>query len=83
MTRKDYEAVAKILSNERGNRCASRLESVLEITVALADLFEADNERFDRNKWLVACMPVGGLAADTVEVLRDLDFHLCALVGAR
>ena len=42
MTKKDYDAIAKILREET---------TTWDIKDALADLFAADNPRFDRSRW--------------------------------
>jgi hypothetical protein len=51
-TKQHYEAIAKII-----NRHTSANGSIKkhELTRGLADMFEQDNERFSREKFLVAC----------------------------
>jgi hypothetical protein len=46
MTRKDYEAIAKIIKFN---------ESRSQITLGLASIFEDDNPNFDTGKFLKAC----------------------------
>lgn len=53
-SRKDYEAVAEII-NDTSYTVHMDLPTVTTIAVALADLFEAGNERFDRARFLKAC----------------------------
>lgn len=53
-SRKDYEAVAKII-HDTAYTVHMDLPTVTAIAVALADLFEAGNERFDRDRFIRAC----------------------------
>lgn len=53
MTRKDYQAIAKIL-NDSANKAESCLP-VFDIAESLAIHFKADNARFDKNKFMQAC----------------------------
>lgn len=55
MTRKDYVAVAGAICNARAG--VSRLnESAVDYTAqCVADTLAADNPRFDREKFLIAC----------------------------
>jgi hypothetical protein len=46
MTRKDYEAIAKII---KFNKTKS------QVTLGLASIFEDDNPNFDTGKFLKAC----------------------------
>lgn len=56
MSKKDYIAIAEILSNyiqlERNN-----LDSVTALSIAedLADYFSSENPNFDFDKWYAAC----------------------------
>ena len=61
MTRKHFKAIAAILAGKTvhdsirtdydvGYACASQ-----DIAKELSDLFEADNPRFDRTRFLAAC----------------------------
>ena len=58
MTKKDYEAIAaaiahtKMLADSNGYGAYSTLEEVAE---QLAAVMAADNERFDRARFLKAC----------------------------
>ena len=54
MTRKHYKMVAAAVANmvERSDRWL--------ITNLLADSFENDNPRFDRDKFIAACRPTEG-----------------------
>ncbi len=53
MTRKDYVAIAKIISDNSDWMDAGM--AVEEIGKALADYFELNNSRFDRETFLAAC----------------------------
>lgn len=55
-TQKDYEMIAKVLSDARGRRQQSRLDCLLQLTVELAAVFEADNPKFDRDLFTISCM---------------------------
>ena len=46
MTRKDYEAIAKIIKFN---------ETKSQVTLGLASIFEDDNPNFDTGKFLKAC----------------------------
>lgn len=50
MTKKDFEAIARILKSKDG-----RIDAVEMIAEDLADLFAADNPRFDRDRFIEAC----------------------------
>lgn len=58
MTKKDYEKFADMLL---GYRCCNldedgdRVISVLGVAQDIADIFAADNPRFDRERFLQAC----------------------------
>lgn len=55
MTRKDYEAIASAIAEARRSMPHDYVQDVVD-TVALhvADVLEADNERFDRERFLTA-----------------------------
>jgi len=55
-SKRHYEAVAAILK-ETGepNFCFTAFDMRDAIKDRLADLFEADNEKFNRDKWEEAC----------------------------
>lgn len=65
MTRSDYVAVAKAVReflehddfkpHTQENRI--RRNTVDDIIETLADVFEADNKAFDRNRFVSACIP--------------------------
>jgi hypothetical protein len=64
MTRKDYGAIASAILAERAaveaRECDTAKthvawETTARVAVNLAILFEADNPRFDRSKFLGAC----------------------------
>lgn len=63
MTRKHYEAAAAIIrENTVPNDVADsfdkiRNEGVLLVASDLADMFAADNSRFDRSRFMAACTP--------------------------
>jgi hypothetical protein len=46
MTKKDYVAIA---------RCISQAQTVRALADALCEVFAADNERFDRRRFMAAC----------------------------
>lgn len=54
MTRKDYVMIAEVFA-QFGNIC--NLEETIGADIArnLADALQADNPRFDRHRFLVAC----------------------------
>ena len=60
MTRKDYVKFAGMLKDERirleseGLKALPKLVETLRITLKTADIFAADNERFDRDKFFDA-----------------------------
>ena len=57
MSRKDYEAVAEAINYNRGeapttpDRKAARNDAANDIARDLADVFFADNPRFDRDRF--------------------------------
>lgn len=62
MTKKDFEAIASIISQHETDfmDCHEQAESAATITRTriaedLADLFVEDNPRFDRDRFLAAC----------------------------
>ena len=67
MTRKHYEKVAKALRDyhleivhglgESHQQTNGKLDTVQDIGNILADIFQADNPRFDRGRFLSACVP--------------------------
>jgi hypothetical protein len=66
MNRKDYQAIADVLVNERGRvsmRAAS--QAITNITRALADVMAKDNPRFDRARFYEAAGMAGRHSDDT------------------
>lgn len=57
MTRKDYVATAKILSNFSLGIDALVFEDLCD---EFAEMFEADNPKFDTARFLEACHTIGG-----------------------
>lgn len=58
LTRKHYEAIAEILSEHKDDSQYSTVideRRVESISLSLADYFEKDNPRFDRDRFLEAC----------------------------
>lgn len=53
MTRKDYVAVAKIIADNDSGMSIWTVRA--RIADALAEMFAADNPRFDRERFLKAC----------------------------
>lgn len=54
MSRRDYEAFARILHELRENESPAALGAIDGVTLAIADLFAADNQRFDKARFLAA-----------------------------
>lgn len=63
MTRKDYEAIASAMRKVRKDwnfyhGMPRDMKDLLEeLDDALADVFARDNDRFDRSRFLSACIP--------------------------
>lgn len=60
MTKKDYEMVADVIQHRLyGDRdwspCVGDEDVVQDLVHELVDKFEADNPRFDRDRFLIAC----------------------------
>ncbi len=56
MSRKDYEAIAADIARSMDRTLSPHAEAVLRMLARdLAGTFEADNPRFDRDRFLVAC----------------------------
>ena len=69
MSKKDYEVIAKAIREQAdiaawqkanpdkwdGNEPFGRRMAVIQIATAVADVMEADNPRFDRNRFMTAC----------------------------
>ena len=58
MTRKDYEAIARAIARSRGHWAAVDVAvHAIEATAGqIAVTLAADNPRFDRERFLAACM---------------------------
>lgn len=81
MTKKDYELIAGVVGDFEqrlgnwfnGQERQQRQEIHAELAHGMANALEADNLRFDRNKFLEACgvtQEVGKFAADNI---NDVD----------
>jgi len=58
MTRKDYEAIANVFSKLSDSDIAGTPDGNLmlsKVVEGVADVLKADNERFDRQRFLTAC----------------------------
>lgn len=55
-SKRDYEAIAAMMSRARGRREESRLGSLLHLQQELTDYFAETNPRFDRRRFEVACI---------------------------
>lgn len=57
MTHKDYIETARIISNFRA-RIDNRVPAIMFMRMMqdFADMFEADNSRFDRERFITACL---------------------------
>lgn len=63
MTRKDYEAIAKVLNEYRkdteqtttGENLRTRLDTIGDVVEILSDLFQAENPSFQPNRFYFAC----------------------------
>jgi hypothetical protein len=64
MTRKDYQAIAQAIRDERATiearecdlrKVGEQWATTTSLAVRIALVFEADNERFDRQKFYEAC----------------------------
>ena len=80
MTKKDYEAIAKVIEDQTA--VAAELRELGEFTMGvakhqtacdiardLAAIFEADNPRFDRAVFLTACGD--GMGAEMARILKE------------
>lgn len=57
MTRKHYVAIANAVSFCADLRSDREREAIREVARSLADIFESENPRFSRQKFLDACLP--------------------------
>lgn len=57
MTRKDYVETARIIADfrQRNNDALPAL-AFMRMVQAFADMMEADNSRFDRERFITACL---------------------------
>jgi hypothetical protein len=57
MTRKDYEAIASVVSyvGDMYQSQQNEYEAILTLAEGLADTLARDNARFDRSRFLEAC----------------------------
>lgn len=55
MSKKDYEAIAKVLHGFQDTNRTVRAMLTRDVAERMADLFAADNPRFDRARFLHAC----------------------------
>ena len=56
MTKKDYEAFAKVLkARMQYTRTVSYDSAIADIIEDITDIFQSDNPRFDRARFLKAC----------------------------
>ena len=63
MTRKDYERFAKMVKDHRRDDDGTHSAIIASIADCLSCICEADNPRFDRSKFFIAC----GLDEDGLE----------------
>jgi hypothetical protein len=57
MTKKHFEAIARVLRGEaKGARTYEASVAIEDVTYALAALFAAENPRFNRDLFLTACL---------------------------
>ncbi len=67
MTRKDYEKIAREIRNyytetrslfpDYAESKKHKIEAIEDMAQILADIFQGDNELFDSNRFLGACIP--------------------------
>jgi hypothetical protein len=55
MTRKDYVATASILNQYRIDAETISITDFDKVVADFADMFQSDNERFDRERFFEAC----------------------------
>jgi hypothetical protein len=57
MSRKDYKVIAEVFSELHKKHCPNSpaAKALKRVRDKVADIFEADNPRFDRGKFNVAC----------------------------
>jgi hypothetical protein len=59
-SKKDYIVIADIVSDARAKHKLSGAARLIEVTARLADYFASENPNFDRNKFMLACLPADG-----------------------
>lgn len=52
MSKREYQLIASVI---KGKAWMADADSIFEIADAMADALKADNERFDKDKFMVAC----------------------------
>jgi|TARA_R110000824_G_scaffold178624_3_gene358437 hypothetical protein len=57
MTKKDYELIAEVLKEYIHLEWNNLSRPATSIAQDLADVFASENERFDYNKFMEACIP--------------------------
>jgi hypothetical protein len=55
MTKKDYIKFAAMFANRRAYQTGDKVDLWERLVYATADIFAADNDRFDRARFLSAC----------------------------
>lgn len=55
MTRKHYEAIARIIRDAEASQFKTKAGTLAYVTLALADMLAQDNPRFDRTRFFEAC----------------------------
>lgn len=55
MTKKDYQAIADVIVNRLYGATPTRRFALSDVAKDLCAVFEEDNPRFDRDKFLIAC----------------------------
>lgn len=64
-TARDFDAVAKIIESRWSETMGTEAEELLvDVSCRLADYFASQNDRFDRERFLVAC----GIDSENAEV---------------
>lgn len=73
MTRKDYEKIAAVIANARKELPGTEDATIDFLAGELADLFQSENPRFDRKKWMRAEDPEYWLDWESDEKQRTLE----------
>ena len=61
MTKRDYELIAEVLAEYVWSTPLESVPIIANIIHDLADVFASENERFDYEKFVMACQPEGTL----------------------